>query len=166
MTDSKNVTVYKHYSRIRQKLDSSISLRDYLDDATLQEAEEVITQSKGEFLRNVSDTLKDLMHACDEVRLGDSQGSEGLTRIADLAFDLKGLAGTFDFKLATAIAVSLERYALHVKEVSLADVEVMRAHVEALRAVFHDNAAGAGGETGKELVRNLQLLIKKFGKKG
>lgn len=83
------------------------------------------------------------------------------SEIAALAHDMKGQGGTFGFPLITAFAESLYRFSDNKGQMLDSDVELIKSHVDAMRAVIKGRISGDGGEIGKEMQASLDQAIRK-----
>lgn len=79
-----------------------------------------------------------------------------------MAHDMKGQGGTFGYPLVTMFADSLHKFTRENSGTTDNHVEIVRAHVDAMRAVIKGRIRGSGGEIGKELVDNLHKAIAKY----
>src|SRR5690606_9195117 len=83
-------------------------------------------------------------------------------QISMLAHDLKGQGGTFGYPLVTAFATSLNRFSAIKNDISDNHVEIIKAHIDAMRAVIRDRIKGDGGEIGSALQCGLEQVIEKY----
>ena len=81
----------------------------------------------------------------------------------DVAHELKGQGGTFGYPLVTVIADSLDKFTRPRETFEDELVELVRAHLDAIRTIIHQRIKGDGGELGKELVIAMQKAVRKFG---
>lgn len=83
-------------------------------------------------------------------------------QITTIAHDLKGQGGTFGYPLISSFANSLNRFSSRRADLQDSHVEIIKAHVDALRAVIRDRVAGDGGEIGAQLTMGLEAVIKRY----
>jgi len=97
--------------------------------------------------------------------LGPVAGDLGadVPRLRAILHELRGQGGTFGFPLVTDICDSAVRYIDPLAEVSARDVDMIQAHINALRAVVAGNIQGDGGPVGQELRRTLGIALQKMG---
>lgn len=84
--------------------------------------------------------------------------------IGALAHELKGQGGTFGYPLISVFGKSLNEFT--EKEVSYVTddhLEIVKAHIDLMRAVIKDRISGDGGMVGRELLMVLERAIKKYG---
>ena len=83
-------------------------------------------------------------------------------RLHLMAHDLKGQGGTFGYPLISYFGDSLYNFTGN-RENDIQDnqVEIVKAHIDAMRVVINDRIEGDGGEAGKILIKELSEAIKK-----
>jgi len=82
-------------------------------------------------------------------------------KMFDIAHEVRGQGGSFGFPLITKIGDSLCKFLEPLKSLSERDMEVVKIHILAMKAVFHQNLKGnaeAAGDVGKELPELLAAL--------
>ena len=82
--------------------------------------------------------------------------------ISDIAHDMKGQGGTFGYPLISSFAESLNKFSYSKGELTDNHVELIKAHVDSMRAVITGRVKGDGGEIGIELSKGLEKAIQKF----
>jgi hypothetical protein len=82
--------------------------------------------------------------------------------IFEVAHDLRGQAGTFNYPLITRIGSSLCRFTENLTECDARCYEVIRVHIEAMDAVLHNGLHGDGGPLGEEIAGGLETAVKKI----
>jgi hypothetical protein len=98
--------------------------------------------------------------------IGALKGSNGneknLDAVFQIAHDIKGQGGSFNYDLMTIIGDMLCRYieGLKGKSSQLAN-DVIELHINALHAVISQELKGNGGPVGNQLLSGLELVIKK-----
>ncbi len=94
----------------------------------------------------------------------DLSGARGSTfeEINIIAHELRGQGGTFGFPLITVFGKSLYDVTKPPGRQDDAMLEIVKAHIDAMRAVMRDKIAGDGGEVGKQLFQALKVQIAKF----
>lgn len=83
-------------------------------------------------------------------------------RLNEIAHDMKGQGGTFGFNLISSFAVSLYDFTRPRDSYSDEVVELVKSHIDAMKAVIVGRVKGDGGEVGKELTETLHKAIEKF----
>lgn len=83
-------------------------------------------------------------------------------RLNEIAHDMKGQGGTFGYNLISSFAVSLYEFTRPRDTYSDEVVELVKSHVDAMKAVIVGRVKGDGGQVGKELTESLHKAIDKF----
>jgi hypothetical protein len=82
-----------------------------------------------------------------------------LTTLFNIVHDLRGGGGNFGYPLITRIGGMLCRYLEGRTAVGIAEVEVLRSLVDAMRAILANKLKGDGGQVGQELCAGLERLV-------
>ena len=100
-------------------------------------------------------TMVDLL---EKAQAMPGKNGPALRDLYDLAFEVKGLAGTFDYPLISAIGESLRCYLQKIDGAEVLEIGIIRHHVQAMSAVLHDDRRGHGGKTGRAIYASLMEL--------
>jgi len=87
---------------------------------------------------------------------------EKVAVIHDIAHDMKGQGGTFGYPLITNFGDSLFKCTNKSEQCSDNLVELIKAHVDGMKAVITGRVAGDGGEIGQELMASLDKAVEKY----
>ena len=87
---------------------------------------------------------------------------EKVATIHDIAHDMKGQGGTFGYPLITNFGDSLFKCTHKSEQCSDNMVELIKAHVDGMKAVITGRVAGDGGEIGQELMASLDKAVEKY----
>ena len=82
--------------------------------------------------------------------------------LRELAHDLKGQGGTFGYTLISIFGESLYDATRPRDDYTDNYVEIVKAHVDAMRAVIKGRIKGDGGQIGKELSITLHKAIERY----
>lgn len=82
--------------------------------------------------------------------------------ITAIAHDMKGQGGTFGYELITSFSDSLYGFTSAKITPGDAHVELVKAHIDAMRVVIKDRVKGDGGDEGYALRNGLENAILKF----
>lgn len=128
----------------------------------LETAEQELQRAALDFTEWARNYLGQLAKLCEEAREGAAAARhKAFEQINLLAHELRGQGGTFGYPLITMFGRMLyEATGTGCPEDDNA-IEVVRAHVDAMRAVIRDKVAGDGGEVGRALMKSLKLAIDK-----
>ena len=157
------------YFRIRNRLKAKTAGAGPQDGpprlagGALEKAMKEMKQAEEDYPDWVLQTLTDLM-ADHKAMVDDPDKGKRhklFKKISNVAHELKGQGGTFGYPLITIFGKSLNDFTLG--EVSICDnqLEIVKSHIDVMRAVINDRIAGDGGEIGNALVASLQQAIKK-----
>ena len=82
-----------------------------------------------------------------------------------IAHELRGQGGTFGYPLITLFGKSLYDVTKPPCRHTDADLEIVKAHIDTMRAVLREKIEGDGGEIGQALFKALRAAIAKFSPK-
>lgn len=129
--------------------------------ALLEQAEEKLQRVGLDFTDWATDYLGNLSKLCVAAMGNPQARPKQLEDINLLAHELRGQGGTFGYPLITTFAKSLYDATRPGSTFNDAAVEIVKAHVDAMRAVIREKVSGDGGETGRALLKSLEIAIAK-----
>ena len=130
----------------------------------LEEAEQQLQRDALDFTQWAHDYLKKLSFLCDKALDGTGSRRESFEEINLLAHELRGQGGTFGYPLITIFGKMLyDATGQNCRQDDIA-VELVQAHIDAMRAVLRDKVSGDGGAIGRELQRSLEAVVEKLTK--
>jgi hypothetical protein len=132
-----------------------------MDPSLLARAEAAMAKAQ-EQVDFPAQALPELARATETISLllaDRDQQPKHLAVIFNIVHDLRGGGGNFGYPLVTRIGSMLCRYLEGRTAVTLAEVEVMRALIDAMRAVLSNKLKGEGGQVGQELCASLERLV-------
>ena len=125
----------------------------------LAQAEEEMERSSVEFTDWALGYLKQLSQHCDEALASPGDRRKQFEEINLLAHELRGQGGTFGYPLVTTFAKMLYDFTGPQGAQEDSAVEIVKAHVDALRVVIREKISGDGGQIGKELLNSLNDAV-------
>lgn len=128
----------------------------------LQEAEQQLQRDALDFTQWAHDYLKQLSLLCDKALGGVGSRNEVFGEINLLAHELRGQGGTFGYPLITTFAKMLYEATGNKCRQDDNAVELVKAHIDAMRAVLRDKVSGDGGSIGRELQHSLEAVVAKL----
>ncbi len=127
----------------------------------LLEAENQLERSVADFADWARDYLKQLSKLCDNAL----SSAEGRIKIFEeinlLAHELRGQGGTFGYPLISQFGKSLFKSTGEGCGREDSNVEIVKAHIDSMIAVLREGIVGDGGQLGQELLKGLQIAIKR-----
>ena len=105
--------------------------------------------------------LAKLSDLCTEALMHPERRNKHFEEINLLAHELRGQGGTFGYPLITIFGKMLYEVTGKGCNENDAAVEIVKAHVDTMRAVLREKIAGDGGEIGRTLHKSLQAAIDK-----
>lgn len=130
--------------------------------ALLEEAEAELERASLDFTEWALDYLKKLSQLCKEALGKTGTRTAQFQEINLLAHELRGQGGTFGYPLITVFAKMLFDVTRDGCRQDDNAVEIVKAHIDAMRAVIREKVAGDGGQTGRALLKSLEVAINKL----
>lgn len=159
------VRFYRLRNRLKEKtagLGHPSDLPMFIDEVALEAAQRIFDEMSEDYPDWVSDQIDRLYELHRRCVDSPEQRRVLFEQITAQAHDLKGQGGTFGYPLVTAFATSLNRFSAIRNDITDAHVEIVKAHIDAMRAVIRDRIKGDGGEIGAALQRGLAQVIEKY----
>lgn len=135
------------------------------DPELLKAADTKIEEMEGDYSDWVATTLEELTQASNRALEDMDNAAIHLATINRIAHELRGQGGIFGYPLMTQFGKSLYEQTHDGAEASPALLDLIKAHIDLIRAVTKDRIKGDGGEMGKQLMTSLNEAKKKFGGK-
>lgn len=133
-----------------------------VDESTLERAEQVIQSMAEDYVKWAKDDLGKLHKAFAALKSGQGDRTAHLAGVFEVAHDIKGQGGSFDYQLMTVIGNQLCRFIEGLDGTAAAsDVEVIELHVNALQVVMAQELKHDGGPVGEALLSGLAQVIEK-----
>ncbi len=83
-------------------------------------------------------------------------------QIYEIAHDLRGQAGTFNYPLITRVGSSLCRFTEGLEDCGEREFEVIRLHIEAMQAILASSLRGDGDTVGRQIAGGLERAVGKI----
>ena len=128
------------------------------DTETIQHAEAAIRKIGDGFPQWAQDDLDEMDKALAAARQNPDQQEDYIMQIFGRSMDLKGQGGSFGYDLISQIGNSLKKFTESRNEANPRDVEIIAAHVDAMRVVMVQDIKGDGGDVGQAIVAGLNKL--------
>ena len=135
----------------------------WFDPRKLAAAQGVIHPKRPPYHVQTEGELDELSTFCAAAEASpQEQRKPHIKRIASIAANIKSLGSTFGYPLMTQFGESLRDYCNALSTPSNEQLTVIRAHIDAMRAVIKGRIVGDGGVIGVELMRTLVRAVEKF----
>ena len=131
------------------------------DTQAIQRAESAIKKIGEDFPKWAQSDLDDMEKALEAARKNPDQQDDYIMQIFRRSMEFKGQGGSFGYDLISQIGDSLKKFTEGRNKVKPRDVEIIAAHVNAMRVVMVQDIKGDGGEIGRAIVDSLYKLTAK-----
>ncbi len=164
--DAKRIKV--RLFRLRNKLKEKAGVgRAGAGDSTIavEALEKALTEMKKsqedypDWVRATLNELADDLKAATEGE--EEERRKRFRHIGAMAHELKGQGGTFGYPLISVFGKSLNEFTDREANITDNHLEIVKAHIDVMRAVIKNRVAGDGGDVGRELIAVLDRAIKK-----
>lgn len=154
---------YRFRAALRDKIGGLDGAGFEIDPDALAAAEAALAEMSEEYPDWVEGEIDKLVgHQAMCVENPQSR-RECFGKIREIAHDLRGQGATFGYPLITAFADSLYKFARLRGQPTDNHVELIKAHIDGMRAVISNRVSGDGGEIGQALRDGLEKAIAKYG---
>jgi len=163
------VKVSVRYYRIKNKLrektlglapvdDDQISFDDELMLKATAALEEM-AEDYPDWVSGLIDQLADVHRRCVDT---PEQRFQHFEQLHAIAHDMRGQGGTFGYPLISDFSDGLYDFTGVNTSTSDKNVEIIKAHIDAMRVVIKERISGDGGDLGSQLKTGLDAAIKKY----
>ena len=128
------------------------------DTHAIERAEAAIQKIGEDFPKWAQSDLDDMEKALAAARQNPEQQEDYIMQIFRRSMELKGQGGSFGYDLISQIGDSLKKFTDSRNEANPRDVEIIAAHVSAMRVVLVQGIKGDGGNVGRAIVDGLYKL--------
>ena len=135
--------------------------RGEMPTAVIEQAEQKLERAALDFTKWAQDYLGRLSDLCTQALLEPGRRTQQFVEINQVALELRGQGGTFGYPLISTFGKMLFDSSREGCCEDDAQVEIVKAHVDAMRAVLREKISGDGGEVGKALIAALREGIEK-----
>lgn len=157
------IRIFRPPNHLKRKAGGDDESDALFTEGAFFKAQKELQKSKEEYVGSALDYVESLQRIMAEAETAADK-SEHFQRINTLANQL-GLQGeTFGYPLVSMVGNSLMRFTGGGLPNSDSSIDLVKVHIDSLTVILRNNIAGDGGETGRELVSQLQAAIKKITK--
>lgn len=158
-----DVWLFKLPNYLKQKMGSNAQRQPFvLPDDMLAAAEQQLKREADGFLDWAKGYLERLSRQVAEAKQITGERTANFEEINLIAHELRGQGGTFGYPLITVFGKSLYEVTKPPCRQDDANLEIVKAHIDTMRAVLRDKIEGDGGETGQMLFKALKMAIAKY----
>jgi chemotaxis protein histidine kinase CheA len=133
-----------------------------IDPAAIAKAEAALKSLAGNFTQWLADEIAKLEASRQQVKL-HGVTAESMENLYLRAHDLKGLGTTYGYQLITRIAGSLCRLIDDKDKRAATPLELVDAHIDAIKAAVRDDIKSDEHPVGRVLVEELERRVKAMG---
>lgn len=164
--DRKKVIVrfYRFKNRLKEKTAGLAPGKVSISSEALEAAEKALEKMAEDYPDWVSGLIVKLQEQHGRCVDTPETRRDCFEEISHIAHDMKGQGGTFGYPLITTVADSLYGFTYSRDDISDNQVELVKAHLDAMRAVIRGRVSGSGGEIGEKLIEGLNEAIAKYTK--
>lgn len=155
------VRLYRFQNRLKDKCAGLGVSAATLDPKAMAEAEEALNKMSEDYPDWVSALLVKMQEQHGRCVDTPEDRKDLFEAINHIAHDMKGQGGTFGYPLITAFSDSLYGFTTMKTGIEDNHVELVKAHIDAMRAVIRGRVSGDGGEVGEQLTQVLNKAIEK-----
>ena len=130
-----------------------------IDPAAIAKAEAALKSLASNFTQWLADEITKLEAARQQVKAGGAT-PENMENLYLRAHDLKGLGTTYGYQLITRIAGSLCRMIDEKEKRANTSLELVDAHIDAIKAAVRDDIKSDDHPVGSVLVEELERRVK------
>lgn len=164
LRDDVRAIYFRPANRLRDKLGPN-ALRGQIDfdPLVIQAAESRIQEMVGDYAVWVKNYLDTMTRSYKALVDGADDPKQHIVNINQIAHELRGQGGIFDYPLITSFGKSLYDATLDTRgKVTDNRVKLIEAHIDALRVVFNKRVRGDGGKIGAELLKDIERAVRKY----
>lgn len=158
-----DVWLFKLPNYLKQKMGSNAQHRPFvLLDDVLSSAEQHLKREADGFLDWAKGYLDRLSRQVSDAKQVSNERAGQFEEINLIAHELRGQGGTFGYPLITVFGKSLYDVTKAPCRQDDAGLEIVKAHIDTMRAVLREKIEGDGGEMGQALFKALKMAITKY----
>lgn len=130
-----------------------------IPEGLLEEAEQKLERAALDFTEWAATYLSKISNLCAEALLKEGGRKKYFDEINTVAHELRGQGGTFGYPMISMVGKMLYDCTGEGCREDDNAVEIVKAHIDTMRAVIREKIAGDGGKLGKELIAGLKASV-------
>ncbi|MBF0354816.1 MAG: response regulator [Alphaproteobacteria bacterium] len=160
-----DVWYFRLPNRLKEKVGGGLKFNEggELPKDILDMAEKALERDALDFADWAMSYIAKLANLCAECLLKPAAARRHyFDEINLIAHELRGQGGTFGYPLISIFAKMLYDYTQPGCREDDNSLEIVKTHIDSMRAVIRDHVAGDGGQLGLDLMKALKLAIERF----
>jgi hypothetical protein len=144
---------------LQQKIGTA-NLDQLLSPQVVEDAQQVIVRSSDQLLDESIAEMKKMVLAAQSLSAAPDKARQALREVTASAFSLKAKAGLGGYDLISLLAKSLNQRCEQIGDsvVAVAQLPVLKWHVESLERLLSLKVKGMGGQVGEAILKELEKL--------
>ncbi len=155
---SVKVEVIRPPNKLKQKVTGTPEL----DRQTLAKIEQRVARLRADYPSWAIKDIEKAEQAIASLHPDNGDASDTLREIYQVSHEIRGQGGSFGYDLMTRFGHSLCRLTDDRDSVNQQAIDVLRAHVNAMRAVITNKVTDEADPVGREIAENLEKLVERF----
>lgn len=132
-----------------------------LEPDVVRKLEQVVEKATDNFSIEVSEKLKGLRGALQEIAKG-GEAAPLMRDIRSMSLEIKGMGAMFKYPLLTAFAKTLNDFVQAMDDPTDIQLDIIAAQIDALYVVMANRIQGGGGKTEEQLLDALKVATSKY----
>ena len=145
----------------RRRAVARISESDDIDADSVERARAVVANLAGAYIESATRDIETVDDAHADAVADPAERVAQFKRIAKLAHDIEGQGGSFGYPLMSAIGESLGGCCRAMERCDETQLELIKAHVDAMKTVIGERLEGDGDAVGAKLIGLLRDAVDK-----
>ena len=133
-----------------------------VDAAASERAESVIAELADSYLEWVEEDLIKIRQASERLQKNDGDKTADIDAVFQVAHDMKGQGGSFNYDLMTILGNDLCRFIEGKSDLSKTDMEVIDLYIGTMNIVISQRMSGDGGPEGQKVLSGLAAVVQKI----
>ncbi len=166
-TKPSDVWYWRLPNALREKVsggDAGPNTKGSIPAGLLEQAEAELERAALDFTKWAGDYLLKLSDLCSGALLETKDRGHHFSQIHTLALELRGQGGTFGYPLISKIGKMLFDCTGEDCAEDDTAVEIVKCHIDSMRAIIREEVAGDGAKIGQLLLKGLQRSVAKHQK--
>jgi len=133
-----------------------------VDMEAIERAEAVIANLADSYLEWVEEDLIKIRKAYENIQNNMDNPAEDIEKVFQIAHDMKGQGGSFNYDLMTILGNDLCRFVEGKTRISKTDLKVIELYIDTMKIVISKRMSGDGGPEGQKVLAGLAAVVNKI----